>query len=124
MKIGIITQNLESPIAKVLGIITEAKSSLEKEYFNADNFEPSYIPQHTLDALLIHGQSETDAGLAKAIRKHTAIPIIYFTTDLTKETYTPTLTEKNIEVYHIFERQNQRGAEKLFDRLKELGEQK
>jgi len=122
MKIGIITQNVNSPMAKVLELIATTKSGLVAEAFTFEQFQPSYVSERNLDALLIQGQNETDAGYALAVKRHMDKPLLYFTVDFSRDNYTQTLLERDIEVYHVIETPTRKGAESLIARLQGLGE--
>lgn len=121
MKLGIITNNIDSPMAKVLEIIAMTKSGLEAESFTFETFQPSYVAEKGLDALLIQGQNEIDAGYTLAVKKHMDKPLLYLTIDFSRENYTPNLLERGIEVYHILESAEYKGAESLIARLQGLG---
>lgn len=121
MKLGIITNNIDSPMAKVLEIIAMTKSGLEAESFTFETFQPSYVSDRNLDALLIQGQSETDAGYALAVKRHMDKPLLYLTIDFSRDNYTPNLLERGIEVYHVLDSSEHKGAESLIARLQGLG---
>lgn len=122
MKLGIITQNVNSPMAKVLEIIATTKSGLETELFTFETFQPSYVSERNLDVLLIQGQNETDAGYALAVKRHMDKPLLYLTIDFSRENYTQNILERGIEVYHILETPEHMGAESLIERLGEFGQ--
>lgn len=121
MKLGIISYDKNSPIAKVMEIIAKTKAGLEVEQFEEDTFEPAYVQQQSIDVLFFVGLNESDAGLALAIKKHITQPLMYLSVDNVVETYTKNLTANEIEVYHVLETSERKGAESLLARLNELG---
>ncbi|GEM_PF-3217210 len=126
MKIGLInTLTEDSPLAKVFGMICKDVSHLETQIYQSEQFNPNQIQQDNLNYILMYGAIESDDGLAKAIHKHSSVPLLYLIIPgygREKERYNQ-LQETGIEVYHVLKTDQHRGSEDLIARLKKLGEQ-
>ncbi len=70
MKIGIISGNYEGPVAKALEIVYKALTGGEIERFSQQEFQPAYVSEKSLDALLIEGRNDSDEGFAIAVRRN------------------------------------------------------
>ncbi len=125
MKIGLIhSLKADSPLTKVYNMLCTDIAKLETIPYESDTFTPDYIKQDSLDYLLFYSTKESDDGLAKAIYKHTTVPLLYH---LTPNGYTNTqkrydqLNEAGIEVYLFLPTENYRTTQDLIERLKKLG---
>lgn len=127
MKIGIIHSLKEdSPLTKVYEMLCKDIAKLETVLYASDTFTPDHIKQDSVDCLLFYSTNESDDGLAKAIHKHSKVPLLYH---LTPDGCTNTpkrydqLNESGIEVYLFLPKENYRTTQDLLERLKQLGEQ-
>lgn len=80
MKLGIISDNYEGPVAKALEQVYKALTKSEIERISMTEFQPKYVSEKSLDALLIEGRNNSDEGFAMAVRKNVpeATRICYF----------------------------------------------
>ena len=69
MKVGIISDQKERQVPKDLELIYKA-FGYEVERFSQDEFQPKYVLERSLDALLIEGRSNSDEGFAIAVRRN------------------------------------------------------
>lgn len=66
MKIAIIS---EGPVALALDLLLQ-RCDYETQKFQQKEFQPTYIQERSLDAVLIYGQTVADEGYAIAVRKN------------------------------------------------------
>ena len=69
MKLGIISDYNDGPIAQALQLIYKS-FGYEVERFPQNEFQPKYVSEKSLDALLIEGRSDSDEGFAIAVRRN------------------------------------------------------
>lgn len=69
MKLGIISDHNKGPIAQALQLIYQSLG-YEVERFPQNEFQPKYVIEKSLDALLIEGRSDSDEGFAIAVRRN------------------------------------------------------
>jgi len=103
MKIGIISNNYEGPVAKALEQVYKALTGGEIERISMAEFQPQYVSQKSLDALLIEGRNNSDEGFAIAVRRNTpdTTKICYFRIYHTSSSQE--LQEHNIHVLNILD---------------------
>jgi len=70
MKIGIISSKNEGPVALALEQVYKALWKGEAERFSMQEFQPGYVDENSLDALLIEGRNDSDKGYAIALRRN------------------------------------------------------
>lgn len=70
MKMGIISDHHEGPVAKALEQVYKALTGGEIERISMAGFQPQYVAEKSLDALLIEGRNSSDEGFAIAVRRN------------------------------------------------------
>lgn len=69
MKIGIISDYNKGPVAQALEVIYRS-FAYEVERFSRNEFQPKYVSERSLDALLIEGRSNYDECFANEVRRN------------------------------------------------------
>ncbi len=107
MKIGIISDHREGPVAKAIEQVYKVLTGSEIERLSMAEFQLKYVPEKSLDALIIEGRNVSDEGFAIAVRRNVpeATKVCYYRlyTFYNKPGSPQELQQQNINVIDIFD---------------------
>jgi len=114
MKVGIVSREKEGPVGKAVELVAKTLTKYQFERFSQTEFQPKYIPEKSLDAVIFEGSSAQDEGFATAIKRHVSVPVFYLA-------YGKVQTQLDgIEIYHVVEQGQEKNFIQLIARLTEV----
>lgn len=114
MKVGIVTPKNGEIVGRAIEQVASMMTSYQFERFTQDSFQPKYVAEKSLDAVIFEGNSAQDESFALAVRRHSSVPIFYLAQS---KVHAPL---DGIEVYHIVDQDQQKGFIPMLARLTEV----
>jgi len=95
MKVGIVSPKNGEVVGRAIEQVASIMTSYKFELFTQDTFQPKYVSEKSLDAVIFEGSNVSDESFAVAVKRHVSVPVFYLSQGKVQSQL------DGIEVYHI-----------------------